>query len=261
MSDSVFRTVQQRKGLSKRLISEIKVTIEDIRINTVGGLIAGLDIWNMAVVPFLFNNCDTWMEIPKKALNVLNSIQNSFFVSLFEIAKSCPIPIFYWDTGVLSVENFIILKKLLLYHHILSLDDNVLAKEIITIQIEKEMVGLAAECSSFLRELNLYNDPLNYSKVQWNKIIKQKIHNRNQTELLNQIKSYSKLEYSKFSKEEYGLKDYLKNMNLNDARTYFAMLRTVQMNYKNKPEYIANLHKCICLEDDNRVHLRGVILT
>ena len=64
LSDSVFRTVQKRKGLSKRLISEIKITIEDMRSKTVGGLIAGIDIWNMAVVPFLLNNCDTWREIP-----------------------------------------------------------------------------------------------------------------------------------------------------------------------------------------------------
>ena len=48
-------------------------------------------------------------------------------------------------------------------------------------------------------------------------------------------------------------------MKINDARTYFAMrgrmLRTVQMNFKNKPEYIANQYKCICGEDDHQVHL------
>ena len=259
LSDSVFRTVQKRKGLSKRLISEIKITIEDIRSKTVGGLIAGIDIWNMAVVPFLLNNCDTWMEIPKKALKILNSIQNSFFVTLFGTATSCPIPIFYWDTGILSVENFIILKKLLLFHHILSLDDDALSKEIMMIQIKKELPGLAAECLSFLRDLNMDPDPLVYSKLHWNKTIKLKLHERNRIQLLNQIKLYSKLEHSKLSEEEYGLKDYIRNMNINDARTYFAMrgrmLRTVQMNYKNKPEYAANQYKCICGEDDHQVHL------
>ena len=187
LADSVFKTVQKRKGLTKRLISEIKVTIENIRCDTVGGLTAGLDIWNMAVVPFLFNNSDCWMEISKKAINMLESIQNSFFVSLFGTAKSCPIPIFYWDTGILSVENFIILKKLLFYHHLLSLDDDTLAKEIISIQIKEKLPGLASECTSFLCELNINCDPLSYSKVQWNKQIKLKIHEKNRTELLNRI--------------------------------------------------------------------------
>ena len=259
LPDSVFRTIQKRKGLSKRLISEIKVTVEDIRSNCVGGIVAGLDIWNMAVVPFLFNNCDTWMEIPKKAINILNSIQNSFFVSLFGTAKSCPIPIFYRETGVLSVENFIILKKLFLFHYILSLEDNVLAKEVMSIQLEKELPGLATKCLSFMRELDVHEDPLTFSKCQWNKKINQKIHERNRTQLLDRIKLYSKLEYSKFSEEEYGMKDYLRNMKIEDARTFFAsrgrMLRTVQMNYKNKPEYAANSYKCICGEDDHQVHL------
>ena len=50
------------------------MTVEDLRINSVGGLVAGLEIWKMAITPFLFNNSETWMEIQKKALNVLNSI-------------------------------------------------------------------------------------------------------------------------------------------------------------------------------------------
>ena len=95
LSESVFTTVQRRKGLACRLISEIKVTIEDIRINTVGGLKAGLDIWNMAVVPFLFNNSECWVEIPKKAINVLNVIQNQVLVSLFGASRGFPILIFF----------------------------------------------------------------------------------------------------------------------------------------------------------------------
>ena len=151
------------------------------------------------------------------------------------------------------------MKKLLLYHHLLSLDNDTLAKEILNIQIEEKLQGLASECSSFLCELKIYNDPLFFSKSLWNKQIKSKIHEKNRSELLNRIRSYSKLEYSKFVNEEYGQKEYLNNMKINDARTYFAMrgrmLRTVQMNFKNKPEYIANQYKCICGEDDHQVHL------
>ena len=146
LPESVFITVQRRKGLAMRLISEMKVTIEDFRINSVGGLMAGLEIWKMAIVPFLLNNCESWVEIPKKALNVLNSIQNAFFVSLFGTSQGCPIPIFYWDTGLLTVENFIIKKKLSFYHHLKSLNDDALAKEVLEIQEENGFPGLAAEC-------------------------------------------------------------------------------------------------------------------
>ena len=42
LAESVFVTVQRRKGLAMRLISEMKMTIEDLRINSVGGQMAGL---------------------------------------------------------------------------------------------------------------------------------------------------------------------------------------------------------------------------
>ena len=48
-------------------------------------------------------------------------------------------------------------------------------------------------------------------------------------------------------------------MNVNDARTLFAarahMLRTVQFNFKHKPEFMDNDHKCKCKEDDMQEHL------
>ena len=141
----------------------------------------------------------------------------------------------------------------------LSLDDVTLAKEIMNIQIEEELPGLASECSSYLHELEIQSDPLIFTKSQWNKKINLQIHKKNRIQLLNRIQSYSKLEYSKFVNEEYGLKGYIKNMKICDARTYFAMrcrmLRTVQINFKHKPEYIATQHKCICGEDDHQVHL------
>ena len=57
--------------------------------------------------------------------------------------------------------------------------------------------------------------------------------------------------------EECGLKDYVKNMNILDARTFFAsqakMIRTVQMNFK---QLNAGSHyKCTCKEEDNHEHL------
>ena len=45
LSESVFITVQRRKGPTMRLINEIKFTIEDIRANNTGGLVTGIDIW------------------------------------------------------------------------------------------------------------------------------------------------------------------------------------------------------------------------
>ena len=44
LPESVFITVQRRKGLGLKLISEIKLTIEDCRSHIIGGLMSGLEI-------------------------------------------------------------------------------------------------------------------------------------------------------------------------------------------------------------------------
>ena len=75
------------------------------------------------------------------------------------------------------------------------------------------------------------------------------------------MEGYKKLDVNKFIAENYGVKKYVKEMNVVNARTLFAsrahMLRTVQFNFKNKPEYIANSHKCICKEDKVPKYRKG----
>ena len=262
LSESVFLTILKRKGLVMRLISEIKVTIQDYRSSVVGGIIAGFEIWNMAVKPFLYGNCETWTDIPKKALDLLNSIQNTYFSSVFQTPKSTPIPAYYWDSGFLLVENFIIQQKLLFLHHLATLPDQCIAKEIYSIQTGNgnEFPGLVSECRTYLDQLEIDGSDLSiYNKCQWRKLIRFHIHVKNKSDILSRIQSYKKLEYESICNEEYGLKSYLKSMTLLESRTFFAarshMLRTVQMNYKHNPEYLANSHKCLCGEDDHQSHL------
>ena len=192
LAESVFITVQKRKGLCKRLISEIKVTLKDCRINVIGGLTTGLEIWNLAVIPYLLGNAECWMEIPKKAINVLNSIQNDFLRSLFQTGNGTPISALYWDTGSLMIENQIMQRKLLFLYHLMTLPENSLAKEIYLIQKENALPGLVNECEQFLSDLNIHADPSTFTKGQWKKIIRKKIQDRNKQLLLQQIREYKK---------------------------------------------------------------------
>ena len=253
LSESVFKTIQSRKGLTMRLISEIKVTVEDYRANSVGGILVGLKIWEQAVIPYLFANSSCWMETPKKAINLLNSIQRDFFRSLFLQAKGCPIPLFLYDTASLSAENIIILNKLLFISHLCHLPDSSLAKEVYILQKEQSLhEGLVTECDKHLRELNIFSGPEFFSKKAWKKLILQRLHKRNEEQLLSQIETYKKLDFEKLSKEGYGIKPYLADMTVSRARTFFSarasMLSTVKLNFKNKKEYADKDFLCECGE-------------
>ena len=121
------------------------------------------------------------------------------------------------------------------------------------------MKGLVRECEAFLVDLGVVCEPTSLSKHQWRKLIREKVDQRNQKNLLDQIKTYKKLDYNQLAKEEYEAKPYLSNMTVPMARTYFAlrtsMLKTVQMNYKHVPEYQANQWKCVCGQPDYQAHL------
>ena len=247
LAQSVFLTIQKRKGLVQRLISEIRVTLKDIRSDTIGGLIVGLEIWRKAVIPFLWNNSECWFEMPKKALDLINSLTNSFFRTLFCSAKGNPIIMYYWDTKSLLNENFLLLRKLLFVHHLLSLPDDSLAKNIFNLKEEHEQ---ESEYKRLLEAAEIDEDPTHFSKIHWKKHVSRKVHLKNEREVRSQIESSNKLDKEKLSAEEYEVKSYLSSMKISEGRTFFSsrsmMMSTVQFNFKNKPEYKANNYKCKC---------------
>ena len=63
LAQSVFLTILKRKGLVQRLTSEIRVTIDDIRSDSIGGIMVGLEIWKKAVIPFLWNNRNVGLKL------------------------------------------------------------------------------------------------------------------------------------------------------------------------------------------------------
>ena len=260
LSESVFQTIIKRKGIVNRIISEIKVTLEDCRTNTIGGMFVGMEIWNKAIVPFLFGNSECWIDMPKKALNLVSSMVRSFFRSLFFAPKGTPIFCFYWDTGSLLEENFIILKKLLFLHHLANLPSNALANNIYVLQKEHPSEsGLVQECNEYMSKLDITLDPGMTSKNHWRKLILHKIHQKNKSDLLSLLESYKKLDRNKFEKEEYGQKSYLKTMTISQSRTFFSarsmMLTSVQWNFKSDPAFAANEYKCECGDLDTQANL------
>ena len=61
-----------------------------------------------------------------------------------------------------------------------------------------------------------------------------------------------KLDIDKITTEEYKPKSYLKEMTVEDGRTFFSyrssMLKTVQCNFKNNRKYKENQYLCKCKE-------------
>ena len=88
---------------------------------------------------------------------------------------------------------------------------------------------------------------VHWSKTQWKNKVKQKISAKFNVDLKEKMKNYSKLCDGPMVDEEFGLKDYVKNMKVEDARTNFSLrskMVAAKFNYRNDPKHSAELWRC-----------------
>ena len=261
LAKSTFVTIKKRYDKVKTALKEIRAVIEDCRANLTGGIITGLEIWEVAVIPFLLNNSETWTELEKDALEMLENLQVEFLRNLLDTPRTCPIPSLLWETGTSTMENRILKRKLLLYYHLIHLPQDSLAWEIAQIQDELHLPGLIQECKENIDHLKL-PEAKKCSKFQWKNAVKKKMMEINKSDLIGQVKNkeYKKIDAHKMENEEFGRKPYLSNLDIHSARMKFGiqtkMVRSVKLNYKNDPANKKKMWKCDdCQSIDSQDHI------
>ena len=154
---SISCTISNRQGRTILSIIETRAIIDDCRINSVGGLQAGLDIWEISILPSLLNNCQTWVNISEASIKLLETLQNNMYRTLLSVPRTCPLPSLCWDMGSVQMRFRIISKKLHFLWHLVNLDNNTLAKEILLIQRDQNLPGLVSECLEWIGNYGLPN--------------------------------------------------------------------------------------------------------
>ena len=245
---SVEATINNRYGKIFAAIFELKAIVEDLRMQMIGGLKCGLDIWELALVPSLINNSSTWTQISSESIEKLNILQNNLLQMLFAVSQSCPKPVLCWDTATMLMQVRINKSKLSLLHHIKNLDNSSLAKQIFDEQKNGGWPGLVAEGVQISRDWNIpdISEPdIQISKLEWKNVVKKEAKNQNSKLLSDMIKKSSKLEEIK--DEEYCEKKYLTEMNMHDARIHFSLRSRMfkcKMNFLNTPQFRAEMWRC-----------------
>ena len=79
LKKSLEATVSERYGKTFTAITEIGVVMSYYRIDAIGGPEAGLDIFELCVIPSLWNNSDIWVQMDNAAIKRLENLQNSIF--------------------------------------------------------------------------------------------------------------------------------------------------------------------------------------
>ena len=262
LASSAEATVTHRYGRIFSSIIEVSSILDDFRVDTIGGMKAGLDIFEMALLPSLLNNSDSWISIDKPTISRLDKLQNTMFRILFAVPNSTPTPMLRFDLGCLSMNERIDQKKLNFLHHIQSLESESLANEIYNLQKSFNFPGLVNECRKMIKEYGLpdiIDDKLTFSKNQWKTLVKEAIQKKSRTNIFEEFRKYSKLSKRDLEKEKFELKSYIYKMKLRDARTYFRIRSSMipaKMNMKGNPKFAAELWRCDdCQSMDSQSHI------
>jgi hypothetical protein len=233
-------------------------------MHKLGGISSGVNVFNMAILPALVNNAETWIQAPSNSIGRLDNLQNILMRCLLAVPNSAPIPSLNWDIGLVFMEQIINQKKLMFLHYLRTLDNQVLAKEIFLVQKESNFPGYVPEVRNLisLYELpNILDTHSNMSKDKWARLVKEAIKKYFETELRNKMMNgYSKLKNSKLIEEHLGMKDCVTKMTLSDARTNFrirsSMVNNVKLNQRSNPEYERKLWLCDeCGKVDSQNHI------
>ena len=112
-----------------------------------------------------------------------------------------------------------------------------------------------------MAKLEIFQNLSDVSPWQWKTIVKRKVNEKNRSDLINQMKTYQKLDHTEISQECYELKSYIKHMFIDKARTNMSirskMCRTIQTCFSSDKAYAANMWTCIhCPAVDSMAHLR-----
>ena len=184
--------------------------------------------------------------MPKGAYDQLEDIQRTFYRYLFATPISTPSPALLWETGGLTMRNRVNLRKMMFFHHLMSLEEDAVASRVARVADRSGYPGLMQEYKSLCAELNLPS-PVKTSKLTWKRLVKKAITDANKSELLRQIEhKYAKLDFDTLKEETFELKGYVKSLNMYDGRMKFQirskMVKNIAFNYSSDPATVINIY-------------------
>ena len=138
---SVNATIEDRIGKITASMHEVKAIIDDYRMQALGGMMGALDLWNLAIIPSLMNNCSTWIGMTSRQEKKLESLQEQFIRMMMEVPVSTPKLALRAETGLLSMKHRVWVEKLNL---VLAIQKSAgLAKNVYLEQLNHNWPGLA----------------------------------------------------------------------------------------------------------------------
>ena len=187
----------------------------------------------------------------------LNSLQQWFLRLILQVGPGTPMAALGWETGVLDMKLRIYQEKLALISHIKSMDEKSLASQMYREQLEKGWPGLAKEAKEICEELEIEDiNTSTLTKSEFKRLTKGAIKTKNEA-ILKEM-AHEKSKCKNIMKEDYGRKEYMNEMKIEDVRFMFkgrVGLLPFAGNYENDKKFSRTNWLCRCGEKEKEAHL------
>ena len=107
------------------------------------------------------------------------------------------------------MKNLIMVKKVMFLFHLIHLQEDSLASEVLRTQRHMEIPSLWTECLQFLLDLDISLEEIHIlSKHQFKRRVQSAAKDKNRRDLLQMIEPYKKLNVAEISEENFETKPY-----------------------------------------------------
>ena len=217
-------------------------------------MLGAWDLWNAAIVPSLLANCGTWTELPSKAIDMCDELQNLFIRIMLEVPISTPKVALRVEAGMLGMKQRIWVEKLNLAQFRRS-GSKSLSGKIYIEQLEQGWPGLARDVEEICEEIKV-------SSINQNDVPKWMIRQAVTKHHAEEAKEEMGKKLRNIKDEEIGkVKDYMGTHCITDCRLQFR-IRTnmVDLKANMKGRYRDGDYSCLGCGDKATVEDQSHVL-
>ena len=220
-----------------------------------GGARSALDLLELAILPTLLYNSETWVEISKEAEEKLENLQLFFVRLILRVPQGTPKIALRSETGLLSMKLRIWKRKCMLVHHIKNMGMDTLARQVYDEQQRFGWPGLAKEASSICLELGI--EDVNATQMGKNGF-KKLIDGACKTKDEEMMKAGMKGKLERLKQEDCKIKEYMNLKSLKEVRDTFRMrtqlVEGFKGNFKNMYKHASLSCEGCGMEVDTQAH-------
>ena len=257
-----IRNIKARVSKARGIISRILSILDGIPFGQYYFEVA-LILRGSLLISSLLCNSESWYNVTKTELDLLESVDLHFLRQILNVPKSTPKEMLFLEMGCLPLRHMIRKRRIMFLHYILNQDSNSMLYRFLMIQNKsRKKKDWIVQVMTDLKELEMdenFEDIKNLKKLKLRKILDNKIKDNVFKELIKQKENHSKvrnLQYDQFEMQNY-LRPCKIQIRKEEAQEIFKLrsrVSNVKNNYKGKYETL-ECEICDNNEEESQKHI------